>query len=253
VSAEVTQVWSCGGGTQSGAIASLIARGMLPRPDICFMTDTGRERSGTWPFVDGFIRPALASVGLELTIVKAADFQRLDVFWNDTVLLPGYTTQSGEVGKLSPFCSGKWKRDVAERFLRSVGVKTARNWIGISLDEAGRIRAQHRGWLELWYPLIFERPMRRSQCVERIRSEGWAGVIPHSACWMCPNASDEEWLDMWINYPDDFYRACDLEAEMRLKDPHFYLHPSCVPLAQVDFTAQQSMFADRGCTTGCFT
>ena len=58
-----TQIWSCGGGTQSGAIASLIASGELPRPDYAFMTDTGREKSGTWPFVDGFIRPALAKVG----------------------------------------------------------------------------------------------------------------------------------------------------------------------------------------------
>lgn len=38
-----TQVWSCGGGTQSGAIASLIRLGKLPRPDYAFMTDTGRE------------------------------------------------------------------------------------------------------------------------------------------------------------------------------------------------------------------
>ena len=111
------QVWSCGGGTQSGAIATLIGLGKLPRPDYAFMTDTGRERSSTWPFVDGFIRPALASVGLELTVVKASEFARLDVYWNDTVLLPGYTNITGSVGKLSPFCSGKWKRDVAERWM----------------------------------------------------------------------------------------------------------------------------------------
>lgn len=74
------QVWSCGGGTQSGAIATLIKQGRLPKPDIAFMTNTGRERSSTWPFVEGFIRPALASVGVELQIVQAADFARLDVY-----------------------------------------------------------------------------------------------------------------------------------------------------------------------------
>jgi hypothetical protein len=251
------QVWSCGGGTQSGAIAALIASGKLPKPDICFMTDTGRERSGTWPFVDGFIRPQLAKVGLELQVVPASKFANLDVVYESdeglTVLLPGYTTQAGQVGKLSPFCSGKWKLDVAERFLRSIGVETARNWIGISHDEARRIRAQHRNWLELWYPLIFEVPMTRSACVELIRASGWMKEIPHSACWMCPNASDAEWLDMSTHYPLDFAKACELEADIRLTDPHFYLHPSCIPLADVDFTAQHSMFAERGCTTGCFT
>ncbi len=105
------------------------------------MTDTGRERSGTWPFVDGFIRPQLSKVGLELTIVKAADFARLDVIWNGDILLPGFTTLGGQVGKLSAFCSGTWKRDVGERFLRSIGIEQARNWIGISRDEARRIRA----------------------------------------------------------------------------------------------------------------
>lgn len=249
-----TDVWSCGGGTQSGAIATLIGLGKLPRPDFAFMTDTGRERSSTWPFVDGFIRPALASVGLELTIVKAAEFARLDIYWNDTVLLPGYTNISGDgVGKLSPFCSGKWKRDVAERWMRSVGIKTCRNWIGISRDEARRIRAQHRPWLELWYPLIFEVPMRREECVQLIRDQGWTSHIPHSACYMCPNLSDAEWIDMKVNWQGDFSAACALEAETRLKDPHFYLHPSCVPLADVDFFAQATMFSERGCTGGCFT
>lgn len=248
------EAWSCGGGTQSGAIAALIGSGKLPKPDLAFMTNTGREKSSTWPFVDGFIRPELAKVGLELTIVQASDFARLDVFWNDTVvLLPGYTNQNGEVGKLSPFCSGKWKQDVAERWLRSMGVETCRNWIGISLDEARRIRAQHRDWLQLWYPLIFEVPMRRYQCVSLIRETGWQGHIPHSACYMCPNLSDPEWIDMQMNWPEDFAKACDLETDARLKDPHFFLHPSCVPLAQVDFFAQTTMFAERGCTGGCFT
>lgn len=247
------EVWSCGGGTQSGAIATLIRLGKLPKPDIAFMTDTGRERASTWPFVNGFIRPALESVGVELQIVKASDFARLDVYWDNTVFLPGYTNQSGGLGKLSPFCSGKWKRDVAERWLRSIGVETCRNWIGISLDEARRIRAQHRGWLALWYPLIFKTPMTRGQCVELIRAQGWTGPIPHSSCYMCPNHSDAEWLQMKLEWPDDFALACVLEAEVRVKDPHFYLHPSCIELAHVDFLAQGSMFSDRGCTTGCFT
>lgn len=246
-------VWSCGGGTQSGGIAELIRLGKLPRPDFAFMTDTGRERSSTWPFVNGFIRPALASVGLELTIVKASQFAQLEVFWKDTILLPGYTNITGSVGKLTPFCSGKWKRDVAERWMRSIGIETCRNWIGISRDETRRIRAQHRPWLKLWYPLIFEVPLHRSQCVELIRAAGWLGHIPHSACYMCPNLSDAEWIDMQRNWPLDFAAACELEAEARLEDEHFYLHPSCIPLAEVDFTLQTTMFADRGCTTGCFT
>jgi hypothetical protein len=250
-----TQIWSCGGGTQSGGIASLIGAGKLPRPDLAFMTDTGREKSGTWPFVDGFIRPQLAKVGLELTVIQKSDFCEIDLFSAATasVLLPGYTNQSGEVGKLQGWCSGRWKRDVAERWMRSIGIETATNWIGISVDELRRVRTQHRGWLRLRYPLIFDVRYSRSQCIARIRADGWAGEIPHSACWMCPNQQDSEWLDMQRNYPADFAAACALEIEIQVVDPYFWLHPSCKPLAAVDFTSQFTMFSDRGCTTGCFT
>lgn len=249
-----TEIWSCGGGTQSGAIAVLIGAGKLPRPDICFMTDTGREKSGTWPFVDGFIRPHLARVRAELVVVKATEFSSIPLFSSTgTILLPGYTNQSGNVGKLSAFCSRYWKVDVAERYFRSIGIVTARNWIGISVDEMRRVRKQHRAWLELHYPLIFDIPMRRHQCVDLIRESGWAGPIPHSACKMCPNMRDNEWTDMQRDYPSDFADAVQIEREIRLRDPHFWMHPACVPLDQVDFTAQHTMFADRGCTTGCFT
>ena len=250
----MTEVWSCGGGTQSGAIASLIRSGKLPRPDIAFMTDTGRENSSTWPFVDGFIRPALASVGLELQIIKTEQFASIALFSaGGDVLIPGYTTLGQEVGKLSPFCSGTWKRDTGERWLRSQGVKECRNWIGISRDETRRIRAQHRSWLQLWYPLVFEVPMWRADCIKLIRADGWVGKIPHSSCRLCPNHADQEWREMKMERPEEFALVCSEESEIRVIDPHFYLHESCVPLGEVDFEAQRTMFPERGCVGGCFT
>ena len=248
------EVWSCGGGTQSGAIALLIAQGKLPKPDIAYMIDTQREKSSTWPFVDGFIRPLLSGAGVDLVIVQKNRFATVDLFsLQGGLLMPGFTTINGNVGKLEPFCSGEWKRDVGSRYLRSIGVESATVWIGISIDEMRRVRTPRRKWLQLSYPLIFTIPMRRDQCVELIRSTGWTAEIPHSACFMCPNQSDAEWIDMKLNYPDDFSKACAIEAEVQLKDQHFYLHPSCIPLGTVDFFAQSTMFADRGCTNGCFT
>lgn len=247
-------VWSCGGGTQSGAIASLIADGKLPRPDLCVMVNTGRERSGTWLFVEGFIGPQLAKVGLDLEVVPAASSGLVPLLSESgKILLPGFTTQSGTVGKLSAFCSGTWKRDVMERHLRSLGVDTATQWIGISADGVRRVRGQHRPWLRVHYPLIFDVRMRRTDCVDLIRARGWEGPIPNSACWMCANASDREWVDMKRDWPEDFAAACSLETQVRTTDPHFWLHPSCRPLSEVDFSDQNSMFPDRGCTTGCFT
>jgi hypothetical protein len=258
MSIDFADVWSCGGGTQSGAIATLIGEGKLPKPDYAFMTDTGRERASTWPFVEGYIRPQLRRANVDLHIIQATDYgAKLDIIYTaengkETLILPGFTTVAG-FGKLSPFCSGKWKRDVGERWIRAQGIERARNWIGISRDEPRRIKAPHRAWLDLWYPLVFEVPMTRERCRELIRSNGWTDQIPHSACYMCPNHADSEWVDMKQNWPADFDAACRLEEEARIKDPHFYLHPSCVPLAQVDFFQQRSMLPERGCTGECMT
>ncbi len=238
-------------------MAVLIGSGKLERPDLCYMTDTGYEKSSTWPFVDGFIRPQLAKAGCELIVNSTAELVSEDYASiksaNGTILLPGYTTHSGSIGKLSGFCSGKWKRDVAERYFRSLGIETAINWLGISVDEIRRVRNQHRNWLSLRYPLVFEIRMSRLDCVQLIRSTGWAGPIPNSACYMCPNLADAEWAEMKRDWPGDFEKACQIESELRQDDPHFWLHPSCAPLALVDFDAQRTMFADRGCTGGCFT
>ncbi len=227
---EDVQVWSCGGGTQSGAVGALIGAGNLPVPDLCFMIDTGREKSGTWPFVDGFIRPQLGRVGLELNVIKAESFASIALFSaGGDVLLPGFTSQNGTGGKLPGYCSGRWKTDVGERYLRSMGVVTATSWIGISLDEMQRVRRQHRKWLTLWYPLIFGVRMTRANCIDLIRVNGWDGPIPHSACKMCPNMHDEEWLDMQLNWPADFAEAVQMEHDIQLRDPHFWMHPSCRP------------------------
>jgi hypothetical protein len=224
------------------------------------MTDTGREKSGTWPFVNGFIRSQLALVGAELEVVKASYFASISIFGGadgDSVLIPGFTTQGSGSGKLPAFCSGEWKRAVAERYFRSLGIVTATNWIGISIDEMRRVRKQHRGWLKLHYPLIFDVRMRRAECVQLIRDQGWTGPIPHSACFMCPNQQDDEWLDQQVNWPDDFAKAVAIEREIRERDSHFWMHPSCQPLDTIDFrvppSPQGSFLAERGCTTGCFT
>ena len=58
----MNQVWSNGGGTQSAAIAALIIKGELPKPDLAVTSDTGREASETWRFHDEVLGPELHQV-----------------------------------------------------------------------------------------------------------------------------------------------------------------------------------------------
>ena len=71
-STDLLGVWSCGGGRQSCAIAVLIIQGRLPKPDFAVMSDTGRERYTTFPYVHKYLVPELESVGVKLEIVKAS-------------------------------------------------------------------------------------------------------------------------------------------------------------------------------------
>lgn len=251
---ENALVWSCGGGTQSAAIAALIIAGKLPKPDISFIIDTEREKTSTWEYYDSILKPELATVGVDLVRVPKSDFATVDLYSLKTgmVLIPAFTNQSGSVGKFDGFCSGEWKRRVSERYLRSLGVESCTMWIGFSTDEMRRVRASATAWLTRDYPLIFRVPSRRSDCVSFVRLMGWPDP-PRSACYMCPEMADAEWLDMKLNYPADFWSAVQFERIERQRDPHFFLHPACIPLDEVDFESQQTMFADRGCREGCFT
>lgn len=126
----------------------------------------------------------------------------------------------------------------------------------MSLDEMRRVRVSGEKWYQFRYPLIFEVPMRRSECLDLVKKMGWPEP-PRSACWMCPNRENSEWQDMKKNWPEDFARACNLEAEIQLQRADFFFHRSLKPLATVEFTDTQfSMLTgddEFACTEGCFT
>jgi hypothetical protein len=247
----MTEVWSCGGGVQSAAIAALICQGRLPKPDLAVIVDTEREKSSTWSYLDEVLRPNLAKVGVGIERIRKSDFTDVDLWGGEDdkiLLIPAFTTLNGSIGKKPAFCSGEWKRDVIHRFLRSKGIEEARTWIGISLNEKHRIRAQRKKWVSEWYPLIFEVPMGRGDCIRLVMDGMKWPRPPRSSCWMCPNMSDDEWREM---SEEDMAKAVEFEREIRKQDGFVYLHQLGKPLDQVDFTdRQQTLY---GCESGyCF-
>lgn len=257
--AAPVEIFSHGGGTQSAAITALIVQGRLPKPDFVCIVDTERERASTWAYLDAVIRPALASVGLEVHRIPASNWASIDVFSSGSLLMPAFTNQTDLVGKLSGFCSDKWKVRVMQRYMRSIGVATnlQRRWIGFSLDESRRAVRMMKGEEYqaglVRFPLIHDVPLRRQAAIAIVEKMGWP-TPPRSACWMCPNQGDHEWRDLKVNSPDEFAAACALEKEVQEKDPFAWFHSSCVPLGEVDFTAPDDLFADRACSSGgCFT
>ncbi len=134
-----------------------------------------------------------------------------------------------------------------------------RSWIGISLDEAHRMRSPKHRWQELFYPLV-EMGWRRGDCLRYLEEQGVAA--PRSACVFCPFHSDREWARLRDEAPEDFARAVAFErrlvaavealpAETRRIQSVPYLHQTRTPIDSVTFGGGQLDLFGNDCAGVC--
>lgn len=217
-----TDVLAFGGGTQSVAIGVLIHQGRLPRPAHILMADTGREASATWDYLEQVVRPRL---GLEVEVVREWDGEPPPVYQYDHYdrpMMPAYTADGG---KLNTACSDRWKKYPIRHRLRQLGYgpdNPVRVWLGISTDEVGRARDSDVKWASNHYPLLYDVPMTRRDCVALVLAAGLP-LPPRSSCWMCPNRTDRQWLELREKWPQDWERAVAMDAALRQRNPDIYL------------------------------
>lgn len=263
---ERLQVLSSGGGTQSICMIVLIYLGALPKPDLIVMADTEREASNVFDYHFQHIKPLCDEMGVEFVVVAKSDWTKNDICLdsNDETVLTGFFTEfngrnpNGELSKQPGFCSSHWKVEPIRKYLNHrFGEKelTKRGvdfWIGMSFEVRSRVKYPLGKWQKR-YPL-FEAEILREQAIQIVQNFGLPEP-PRSACWMCPNRQDEEWIWMRKNVSKDFAAACQFENELQQDFPWLYLHKSGVPLGEIIFTTkpkQQDMF-DHFCDTGmCF-
>lgn len=261
------QVMSSGGGTQSNCMIVLIAKGLLPMPDIVVMADTEREASEVFEYQNDYMKPICEKIGLEYVIVKKSDWVKEDIEDGNGTILPPFFTEyngrkpNGDTNKQPGFCSDKWKTAPIRRYLNDrYGEKVLTGsgvdfWIGMSFDEPSRIKCPAGKWQKR-YPL-FEAQISRTQAIKIVEDFGLP-TPPRSACYMCPNRHDDEWHYLKNNSPDDFKLACDFERHLQLTHPWLWLHQKGKPLNTLDFVElsrsdKQIDIFDAYCDTGmCF-
>ena len=232
-------VMSFGGGTQSWGVAALVKAGELPAPDFAVMIDTGRECASTWRYMEAH-RTALP---FPLHVVGQAT---PEIFWGtgeEDCLLPAYTQR----GKLPPFCSGNWKRDVFRRYLRKqMHIEQAEVWLGISYDEAHRMTSRTPQWLTNVYPLVKSR-IRRGDCIEA--AERVFGEVPtRSRCWMCPNQHRADWLTL---APNELDKAEQVDETVRERGLYLSRHRLPVRESAALDDSQLLLFGEE-CDGYCF-
>ena len=115
-----------------------------------------------------------------------------------------------------------------------------RQYMGISADEAQRIKDNRHRWITNDYPLAYE-GWRRSDCARWFAREYPGRTLSRSACVGCPFHSAAEWVAVSKTDPDLFADACELDEKLRammLTSPErrvysqVYLHRRRKPLAQ---------------------
>jgi len=256
-------ILSFGGGIQTVAMALMCIEGDIPMPDASVFADPGWEGEATYEYLSWFI-PYCEGKGMKFKVVSTGNI-RVDAL--DTkkrwATMPLFTKdEQGKKGMLRRQCTNDYKIVPVYREVRKLlGLKKyqrtknpANVWLGISTDEVTRMKPSRVGYVKNYFPFI-ENNISRAKCIKYIEDKGFH-LPPKSACVGCPYHSDTFWESLSKNMPKEFEDACEFDRLIRgnskkgMKCPMF-LHRSCKPLIEVDFTQGQSSLFDEECEGYC--
>ncbi len=237
---------------------------ITPMPKCAIFADTKGEPRSVYNWLDWLekqllfpIHRVVQGAGLVDDILRLRQRRDKTGSWSPSGVPHYNINEDGTKGHGPRQCTGDYKiapiARETRRIMKEVGAKHVVRWIGISLDEIHRMKPSSDKYSTHIWPLI-ERRMSRHDCLRWMESNGYPKP-PRSACVFCPYHSDTEWRRLRTEEPEAFDQAVKFERDYqqtrsqqtrsqqtrtRLVVP--FLHKSCVPLDQVDFSTDE----DRG-------
>jgi hypothetical protein len=252
VGIEVIRILSLGAGVQSTTMALMAAVGELPMPDCAIFADTQSEPAKVYKHLDWletklpFPVHRVTAGSLRDEIIGAMHgTNRMDA-------RPPFFTKGG--GMLNRQCTQDFKiMPILRKVRELVGIKPrsrgpkepiVEQWIGISTDEATRMKPSRFRWITHRWPLI-DKGMSRQNCLRWLERKDLPRP-PKSACTFCPYHSNDMWRDMKKNDQESWVDAVMIDKVIRkgvgAKKTEWFVHRSGVPLAEVDLSTAE----DRG-------
>ena len=240
------RVISLGAGVQSTTMALMAAHGELDRPDCAIFADTGWEPRAVYEHLERLER----ALPFPVHRVSAGNIRdhiiaKTNATGGRFATVPWFTSNGG-MGRRQ--CTREFKIDPLARKQREllgyvkrqhIPVNSVEVWIGISLDEAIRMKPARNAWQVNRWPLI-ERQMNRRDCVSWLSERGW--TAPKSACVGCPYHSDDQWRALRDGDPEGWTDAVEVDASLRVhglvrgKRHLDFMHRSLKPLSEVDLS-----------------
>jgi len=241
-------VLSLGAGVQSSTLLALAAARALPdgydKVDAAIFADAGSETYAVYEWLNTVLVDIAQKGNIDLRIVKperSLAQEMLDTSGRYTATAPLHVEGSGILPR---HCTSNVKIKPIRREIRNMlGVSRGTGeevdcLLGISTDEVHRVKPSDAEWVKNRYPLV-DMGWDRQDCIDFMVDEGY-GEPPRSACTFCPYRSDAEWREMQENDYASLQDAMDFDEAVRKKrfvDAEVFVHPSRLPLSQIDFKA----------------
>lgn len=247
------RIVSCGAGVQSTTMLLMAAHGEIgPMPDCAIFSDTKWEPQKVYKHLEWLMSPNV--LPFPIYIVSAGDLRQDIMSRSNTTggrfaAVPWFMKMpNGDDAMGRRQCTKEYKLTPIRRKVRELlGDKTPKGgaeiWVGISTDEAIRMKPSRVGYMVNRWPLI-EKKMNRNDCLRWLERNGYPEA-PKSSCIGCPFHSNHQWRELRDNAPIEWQDAVEVDAAIR-KQPGFrgeqFMHRSLVPLGEVDLSTAE----DRG-------
>lgn len=261
----IPQFISLGAGVQSSTMALMAAHGEItPMPQAAIFADTQSEPKRVYAWLD-WLEDQLPFPVIRVTQGDLKDrigpkrangkFRIVDI--------PAFVKRADGTagGLLNRSCTRDFKINPIRRTIREIlGIKGKRitklssvSWIGISTDEASRMKPAREPWQLNRFPLI-EKFMSRNACLAWMKDHGYPEP-PKSSCVFCPFHNSEQWKSL---SPREMQAAIEVDEALRVAPPEeyrlkgtLYLHRSLKPLREVDFSDPPLDFFQNECEGAC--
>lgn len=256
---EPIHIISLGAGVQSSTMALMAAKGEIgPMPKCAIFADTQAEPKSVYTWLDWLEkqlpfpvhRVTAGNLMAHSTQIRHSKKTPGNIYIRGAI--PAFVLNpNGSKGLLGRKCTADFKIRPLIKFARSQcdwkrgeSRNLVYQWIGISRDEAHRMKDSRERWISHRYPLV-DAGITRAGCLRWMVSNGYPEP-PRSACSFCPFHSDAEWERLKRTEPDAFLQAVDYENKLQLAASKQnvlrgkpWLHSSCKAIGLVDFTANK--------------
>lgn len=241
------RILSLGAGVQSSTLALMIAAGEIEPVEAAVFADTGWEPKKVYEWLtwlekqlpypvyrvsNGNIREDILNSSYKGGRFASAPFH---------LRMP-----DGRLGMAKRQCTADYKIKPLQKKIRElVGLKPrqrskgvmAEVLVGISLDEAIRMKPSRVPYIKHSWPLIDLRKTR-SDCLSWMKNKNYP-LPAKSSCIGCPFHNDDEWRNIKAD-PESWKDAIEIDKIVRMPLKNLvgerYLHRSCLPLDQVDLS-----------------